>query len=69
MNDTERLDALQKLTTGYGFGWILRESVKGRGMRLHETSDPEAERDVRAAIDKYLANRAQADNSAEPRRE
>jgi len=49
--DTERLDALQAMTKGYGRGWILRESVTGRGMRLHETSHGEAHATVRAAID------------------
>lgn len=52
--DTERLNALQKLTKGYGGGWMLRESKTGRGMRLHETSQPEAVLDIRDAIDKYL---------------
>jgi len=36
--DKERLDAMQGLTIGYGKGWILRDSLNGRGLRLHETS-------------------------------
>ena len=52
--DTERLDALQQFTVGYGKGWILRNSIKGRGMRLHETSRSDAHPDVRTAIDNYL---------------
>lgn len=36
-DDTKRLDFLQSLGTGYGNGWILRESINGRGIRLHET--------------------------------
>lgn len=55
--DTERLDFLQKLTAGYGRGWILRLSSYNRGWRLHETSTPGAVPDVRDAIDqtmKYL---------------
>ena len=52
--DTERIDALQKLTTGYGFGWVLRMSSTGRGMRLHETELEEAVPDIRDTIDTYL---------------
>lgn len=52
--DTERLDALQALTTGYGGGWILRMFGTGRGLRLHETSHEEADEDIRKAIDLYL---------------
>ena len=52
--DTKRLNALQNLTRGYGNGWILRQSTSGRGMRLHETSDPRAKGSVRNAIDKFL---------------
>jgi hypothetical protein len=54
MNDTERLDYLQSLTTGYGNGWILRESFHGRGIRLHETGKEGASPTVRGAIDNYL---------------
>ena len=53
-NDKQRLDALEKLSTGYGLGWILRMSTTGRGLRLHETSNIHANRDVRKAIDNYL---------------
>lgn len=52
--DKERLDALQGLSTGYGYGWLLRLSTTGRGMRLHETSMPGSTPNVRDAIDQYL---------------
>lgn len=52
--DTERLDFLQKLTAGYGRGWLLRLSGYGRGWRLHETSTLGAVPDVRDAIDKVM---------------
>tara|TARA_R100000781_G_scaffold115008_1_gene88423 strand:- start:4679 stop:5095 length:417 start_codon:yes stop_codon:yes gene_type:complete len=51
--DSERLDKLESLATGYGKGWILRESINGRGMRLHETSQEGAYPTVREAIDNY----------------
>jgi len=55
--DTKRLDKLQKLSTGYGNGWILRESMRNRGMRLLETSRRGSlegpYKDVRRAIDKF----------------
>lgn len=56
-DDTARLDALQAATTGYGKGWILRESFYGRGMRLHETSMSGASASVREAIDLVLRPR------------
>ena len=52
--DKERIDALQKLSIGYGDGWILRDSSNGRGMRLHETTLYGAVLDIRIAIDRYL---------------
>ncbi len=52
--DTERIDALNVLTQGYGNGWILRESSTGRGLRLHESEHPDAVPDVRDAIDNFL---------------
>lgn len=52
-SDTQRLDKLQALTQGYGKGWILRYSSTGRGMRLHETHEDGAEKDIRKAIDKF----------------
>ena len=52
--DTERLDALQNLTKGYGRGWLVRVSSTGRGMRLHETSMMGAQPNIRNAIDDYL---------------
>lgn len=57
--DKERLDELQKLTTGYGVGWILRNSTRGRGLRLHETSNVLGEPDIRDAIDNFLDNPTQ----------
>lgn len=57
MNDTELLDALQATTTGYGNGWILRESSNGRGMRLHEVKGLEGFPTVREAIEDFLKNR------------
>lgn len=56
MTDTERLDMLQKLMTGYGKGWVLRLSSEGRGLRLHETHHEDAVPDVREAIDMYIKN-------------
>lgn len=54
ITDTDRINKLQELTKGYGKGWILRESIKGRGMRLHETYRTEASKTVREAIDNYI---------------
>lgn len=45
---------LQSKTTGYGNGWRFRISEYGRGCRLHETSHPLGEPDVRDAIDKAM---------------
>ena len=56
ITDTERLDFIQKLTRGYGKGWILRPSSGLRGWRLHETSRDEATPNVRDAIDRLLKN-------------
>lgn len=52
--DTGLLDKLTESAKGYGKGWILRESVRGRGMRLHETSQEGASRTPREAIEKYF---------------
>lgn len=49
-SDTEMLDWLQANTKGYGKGWICRNSISGRGLRVHETSIPEAVPTVRDAI-------------------
>ena len=53
MTDKQRLDKLDLLTKGYGLGWILRESFKGCGMRLHESSKDGAVKTVREAIDAF----------------
>jgi hypothetical protein len=52
--DTERLDFLQHLTNRkhYTGRVVLRESVMGRGWRLHETSR-DGFSDVRKAIDSF----------------
>lgn len=52
--DTKRLDKLQALTTGYGYGWLLRKSIMDRGIRLHESTQVGAVPDVRQAIDNYI---------------
>ena len=57
VTDSDRLDKLQNLTRGYGYGWILRPSTSGRGMRLHETELPGAASNVRQAIDDYTPNK------------
>jgi len=57
MEDKELLDALQEMTKGYGNGWVLRESYRGRGMRLHESSRSGAKPTVREAIEDYIKNR------------
>lgn len=49
--DGKRLDYVQAQSKGYGRGWIFRNSNTGRGMRLHETSMPDAKPTVREAID------------------
>ena len=48
--DTELLDWLEQNTQGYGLGWICRDSTRGRGLRVHETSDKRAKKTVREAI-------------------
>lgn len=58
--DIDRLDFLQESTVGYGLGWILRASLTGRGMRLHETSRPGASATVRGAIDQAIREQAKA---------
>ncbi len=52
MNDTELLDALQKLNdiSLYTGKCILRMSSHWRGWRLHETSLKGAQQNVRTAI-------------------
>ena len=55
--DANRLNKLQELSTGYGKGWILRDSIYGREMRLHETSGDlnlgKPNKDIRKAIDNF----------------
>ena len=51
ITDTERIDWMQKQTKGHGKGWVFRQSVSGRGMRLHESAGWDARGTIRAAID------------------
>ncbi len=55
--DTQRLDCMEALSWGYGRGWVLRDSETGRGLRLHESSRPEAKPTVRQAIDDFRAKK------------
>jgi hypothetical protein len=55
MDDTQRLDWLEKQAVGYGNGWIVRMSFSGRGMRLHETSRAGAAKTPRDAIDMAMS--------------
>lgn len=48
--DTEMLNWLEKNAEGYGWGWVCRNSISGRGLRLHETSRSDARPTVREAI-------------------
>ena len=54
--DTELLDYLQYLTSQkkYTGRVVLRNSMTGRGWRLHETSGNDGIRDVRMAIENYM---------------
>ena len=54
--DTELLDYLQYLTSQkkYTGRVVLRNSMTGRGWRLHETSGNDGIRDVRMAIGNYI---------------
>ncbi len=56
MTDIELLDALQQLNDESTFTGkcILRWSSYGRGWRLHETSQPGAQTDVRKAIEDFI---------------
>ncbi len=56
MTDTELLDALQKLNDDkrHTGKCILRMSGYMRGWRLHETSLPGAQNDVRKAITDFI---------------
>ncbi len=56
MTDTELLDALQQLNdeSRYTGKCILRWSGYGRGWRLHETSQPKAQQDVRKVIEDFI---------------
>ena len=56
MTDTELLNWLDEHAAGYGNGWICRNSTTGRGLRLHETSDPDASPTVREAILFFIEN-------------
>ncbi len=56
MNDTELLDALQKLNDDkrYTGKCVLRISDDGRGWRLHETTRPSGRYNVRNAIKEFI---------------
>jgi len=62
IDDTQRLDFLQNNMHNYGKGWILRKSSTNRGLRLHETSQEGAVKDVRQAIDNYIAQQKEKTN-------
>lgn len=51
--DKQRLDFLQK-RLNIGKKVICRQSIKGRGWRLHETSRPDGVSCIREAIDKFV---------------
>jgi hypothetical protein len=55
-SDTALLTFLQKLTDRklYGGKVVLRDSLSGRGWRLHETEQADAVSDVRQAITDYI---------------
>jgi len=54
--DSQMLDFLEELNhrADYSGRCVLRESLTGRGWRLHETSRDSASRSVREAIEKYM---------------
>ncbi len=56
--DRDRFDKIQAMTTGYGKGWVMRLSGSSRGLRLHESSRPEAVESVRMAIDKFFKSKS-----------
>lgn len=49
--DKARLDWLTAQSTGYGNGWIARQSTTGRGFRLHEHGGEGCHPTPREAID------------------
>ena len=60
MNDTDRLDALQKLAvTEDRCNVVCRWSSTRRGWRLHETSGKDGCDSVRDAIDKFILQNKQ----------
>lgn len=67
ITDTDRLDFLQRLTdrAAYSGRVMLRESSTGRGWRLHETSRPGADKDVRSAIDRIMNTYDEQDEAKE----
>jgi len=66
-NDTRRLDFLEQLQADclYGNGVILRDSLTGRGWRLHPTTRGGAALSVREAIDAAIRARDGQDRSGE----
>ena len=61
ITDKDRLDFLQKLLDEkeYTGKCILRDSLRNRGFRLHETTREGAVSDVRQAIDDYMSQNKQ----------
>ena len=53
--DTRLLDWLQCQTRAGCGGWVLRDSLTGRGLRLHQTNRKDAYPDVRDALRAALA--------------
>ena len=64
IEDKKRLDFLQSCSGSYSGKVICRDSVTGRGWRLHESRQDGAVADVRKAIDAYMTQKAgDADNA------
>jgi hypothetical protein len=59
MNDTDRLDYLQRMATRK---IVCRDSNTDRGWRLHETRKSDGVSDIRVAIDLYIADLSRSNN-------
>lgn len=55
--DTDRLDAIANMATNYGNGWVLSYQDNVHGLCLRQSAHPDAELDIRKAIDKFLKDR------------